>query len=246
MDALFVRLDWPASAPTPPATPARPATVSRTRRRLARLIPIRDRGRWHAADAQPGQRATNEVVWNDLRWTPASMGGGASGGGFSIASPRPPYQDGLGLSGHARATPDVSASASNFPGWPVELGGNWAIDGGTSGAAPLIAAAMAVLSADQQRRHRPPIGPANRTLLLPRQTRAEHDLRRRERHQQLHAEGAGLPGAARLRPRQRPRRAAVRGAGGEAPEAGLLPLSERARDQQGLNASISPRGSMLA
>lgn len=103
---------------------------------------------------------TNEVVWNDTLWTPASMGGGASGGRFSIASPRPPDQNGLGLPGQ-RATPDVSPSASNVPGWPVELGSTWTIDGGTTGSAPLVTAAMAVPSADQQRHHRPPIGPAN-------------------------------------------------------------------------------------
>jgi len=104
---------------------------------------------------------TNEVVWNDTLWTQASMGGGASGGGFPIASPRPRDRNGLGLPGHARATPDVSASAPNFPGWPVELGRTWTIDGGTTGSAPLVTAAMAVPSADQQRHHRPPIGPAN-------------------------------------------------------------------------------------
>jgi len=133
----YAGIAWPASSPYVTAVGGTRLTLNRANER------------------------TNEVVWNDTLWTPASMGGGASGGGFSIASPRPPYQNGLGLPGHARTTPDVSASASNFPGWPVELGGTWAIDGGTSGAAPLIASAMAVLSADQQRRHRPPIGPAN-------------------------------------------------------------------------------------
>ena len=51
--------------------------------------------------------------------------------------------------------------ASNFPGWPVELGGNWTVDAGTSASAPLVATAMAIISAQQQRRHRPPIGPAS-------------------------------------------------------------------------------------
>jgi hypothetical protein len=57
--------------------------------------------------------------------------------------------------------PDVAAAASSFPGWPVALGGTWLIDGGTSAAAPLIASAMAVLSADLRRRHLPAVGPAN-------------------------------------------------------------------------------------
>jgi kumamolisin len=103
----------------------------------------------------------DEVVWNDLQWTPASDGGGAGGGGFSLKSPRPPFQRGLGLRGNRRAVPDVSAAASSFPGWPVVLGGHWVIDAGTSAAAPLVAAAMAVVSADLQRHHLPPVGPAD-------------------------------------------------------------------------------------
>jgi subtilase family serine protease len=106
------------------------------------------------------QRA-GEVVWNDLRWISAANGGGVGGGGFSSVSPRPPFQSGLGLPGRMRATPDVSAVASQFPGWPVVLGGNWTTDAGTSGSAPLVASAMAVLSAGQRRLRRPPVGPAN-------------------------------------------------------------------------------------
>jgi kumamolisin len=103
----------------------------------------------------------NEVVWNDLQWTPASDGGGAGGGGFSLKSGRPPFQAGLGLPGNRRAVPDVSAAASSFPGWAVVLGGHWAVDAGTSAAAPLVAAAMAVVSVDLQRHHLPPVGPAD-------------------------------------------------------------------------------------
>jgi kumamolisin len=103
----------------------------------------------------------NEVVWNDLRWLTQDQGGGAGGGGLSLFSPRPPFQTELGLPGDTRAVPDVSASASNFPGWPVVLGGNWSVDGGTSAAAPLVASAMAVISANLRRHHLPPIGPAD-------------------------------------------------------------------------------------
>jgi kumamolisin len=109
----------------------------------------------------PSNQRADEVVWNDLQWTPASDGGGAGGGGFSLKSSRPPFQRGLGLRGNRRAVPDVSAVASSFPGWPVVLGGHWVLDGGTSAAAPLVAAAMAVVSADLQRQHLPPVGPAD-------------------------------------------------------------------------------------
>jgi subtilase family serine protease len=44
------------------------------------------------------------------------------------------------------------------------VGGNWLIDGGTSAAAPLVASAMAVISADLRRHHRPPLGPADGLL----------------------------------------------------------------------------------
>jgi subtilase family serine protease len=103
----------------------------------------------------------DEVVWNDLRWLKPGNGGGAGGGGLSSVSPRPPFQDGLGLAGDDRAVPDVSAAASSFPGWPVVNGGHWTLDGGTSAAAPLVASAMAVISANLRRRHLPPVGPAD-------------------------------------------------------------------------------------
>ena len=109
----------------------------------------------------PSNQRLDEVVWNDLKWTPASDGGGAGGGGFSLKSARPPFQLGLGLAGNRRAVPDVSAAASSFPGWPVVLGGHWTVDAGTSAATPLVAAAMAVVSADLQRQHLPPVGPAD-------------------------------------------------------------------------------------
>jgi kumamolisin len=109
------------------------------------------------------QRA-NEVVWNDLRWLPAAQGGGAGGGGSSSFSAKPPYQ--RAIAGNRRAEPDISANASNFPGWPVVLDGNWEVDGGTSAAAPLMASAFAVLDSDLRARHRPPLGPVNGLLYL--------------------------------------------------------------------------------
>jgi kumamolisin len=101
------------------------------------------------------------VVWNDLAFETVSKGAGAGGGGFSVASARPPFQRGLGLPGTARTMPDVSAVASAFPGWPVALNGHWVTDAGTSAATPLVATAMAILSSDQRARHRPGVGPGN-------------------------------------------------------------------------------------
>ncbi len=103
----------------------------------------------------------SEVVWNDAPWVSTLNPGGAGGGGYAFASARPPFQHGLKLPGTTRMVPDVSKAASEFPGWPVVLGGYWESDAGTSGAAPLVASAMAILSADQRRRGLPPIGPAD-------------------------------------------------------------------------------------
>jgi subtilase family serine protease len=112
----------------------------------------------------PANQRVNEVVWNDLQWTPANMGGGVGGGGLSSFSARPPYQRGLGLPGGRRGIPDVSANASNFPGYPVVLNGHWEEDAGTSAAAPLMAGAFALLDAAQRARGRPRLGPLNGLL----------------------------------------------------------------------------------
>jgi subtilase family serine protease len=131
----FQGVAWPASSPYVTAVGGSRLTLNRANQR------------------------TGEVAWNDLKWLSPSRGGGAGGGGYSIASPRPPFQDGLRLTGKTRAVPDVAAVASNLPGWPVVFAHHWVIDGGTSGATPLIATATAILSADQRRHGQPPIGP---------------------------------------------------------------------------------------
>jgi kumamolisin len=107
---------------------------------------------------------TNEVVWNDLRWATPMNGGGATGGGLSSVSARPPFQSGVPIAGSRRAVPDVAAHASMFPGWPVVLAGHWELDGGTSASTPLTASAFAVISAAQRAAGRPPLGPVNGLL----------------------------------------------------------------------------------
>ena len=132
----------------------------------------------------------DEVVWNDLPWLTAENGGGAGGGGFAAFSGRPAYQ--RGLAGRRRAVPDVSAHASMLPGWPVELGGNWLEDAGTSAASPLVASAFAVISANERAAGRPPLGPVNGLLYsLPRGRAVRH----RRRRQRLRPQGA-RPGTA--------------------------------------------------
>jgi subtilase family serine protease len=93
-----------------------------------------------------------ETAWN----TPAAAVGGsspeASGGGFSRLFPRPAYQDGIAGIGATRGVPDVAADADPSTGMALALsdGGQDHIligAGGTSAAAPLWAAVIAL--ADQ-------------------------------------------------------------------------------------------------
>ena len=104
---------------------------------------------------------SDEVVWNDLRWLGPSEGGGAGGGGLSLFSPRPPFQTGLGLPGDILLPcPTCPPLLRAFPAGPW----SWAGPGALTAAPappPLVASAMAVISANLRRHHLPPIGPAD-------------------------------------------------------------------------------------
>jgi subtilase family serine protease len=91
---------------------------------------------------------TGETAWN----TPPSQGGpAAGGGGFSQLFPRPAYQAGIAGIGATRGVPDVAADADHRPGMAIAFssgGKNYILGGGgTSAAAPLWAAVIAL--ADQ-------------------------------------------------------------------------------------------------
>jgi hypothetical protein len=51
-----------------------------------------------------------------------------------------------------------------LPGWPVVTNGHWIEDAGTSAAAPLAAAAFAVINAKLRAAHRPLLGPVDGLL----------------------------------------------------------------------------------
>ena len=106
----------------------------------------------------------NEVVWNDLRWLSPAMGGGAGGGGVADGYARPPYQRYIHVPGNRRATPDMAVHASMLPGYPIYANGQWLLDGGTSAAAPLAAAAFSTISTRLQAAGKPPLGPVNGLL----------------------------------------------------------------------------------
>jgi subtilase family serine protease len=101
------------------------------------------------------QRAS-EVVWNDSQYGEAAAGGG----GLALDTPRPAYQEGFNSSSE-RAVPDVSALADIEPGWPVFVDGELEPVGGTSGSSPFVAAATALVDAQQSTQHKPRIGLAN-------------------------------------------------------------------------------------
>jgi len=95
----------------------------------------------------------SETAWGLASGNPGNQGGSfqASGGGFSQLFARPAYQAGVPGIGAARGVPDVSADASDRTGVAVVFS-NGTQDtvqshGGTSAAAPIWAALMAL--ADQ-------------------------------------------------------------------------------------------------
>ena len=100
--------------------------------------------------ANPGP--WTEQVWNDGPY----YSEGAGGGGISAAFAMPAYQQTLGIvsgscaiAGGCREVPDVSADADPSSGYIVYdsvNGYDWTALGGTSGAAPLWAAVLAVVA----------------------------------------------------------------------------------------------------
>ena len=128
---------------------------------MAGGLAVRHERRRYAAGGQSPQPARDEVVWNDLHWLTSANGGGAGGGGVAFGYARPPYQRHIHVSGDRRATPDMAVHASMLPGYPIIANGQWILDGGTSAAAPLAAAAFSTISARLHATGEPPIGPVN-------------------------------------------------------------------------------------
>lgn len=101
-------------------------------------------------------------------WNESAVGGGAGGGGVSSSHAMPAYQSGAPSSLHVvnsnssgspcgaatgsycREVPDVSADADPYSGYVVYYNGSWTGIGGTSAAAPLWAAFMALTDASSK------------------------------------------------------------------------------------------------
>jgi kumamolisin len=120
-------------------------------------------------------RIEEELTWNDQPLASAGTGGGAS-----ILTPRRPWwQQGIHRYGQGRIVPDVSALADIVPGYaffctaqscreseaaePVRFPG-WSSVGGTSAAAPLTAAGVALVNQYLEVRGQPPLGFLNPLL----------------------------------------------------------------------------------
>jgi kumamolisin len=103
-----------------------------------------------------GNARAAETVWNDTDYGQKAAGGG----GVSAAVPRPHYQDKANTAAF-RALPDLSALADISPGWPVVTDSSLQTVGGTSGAAPLTAAAAAQVAGAERAAGRPPLGLVN-------------------------------------------------------------------------------------
>ena len=111
--------------------------------------------------ALPTGGTAGQTVWNDCQAAPSTTrrcardpDAGASGGGVSQLWTMPSWQSAAGATrlagastacaGYCREVPDVSADAAPDTGYVVYYRGGWEVLGGTSGAAPLWAAVMAV------------------------------------------------------------------------------------------------------
>jgi subtilase family serine protease len=104
----------------------------------------------------PGNTRVSETVWNDSVFGVS----GAGGGGVSRRQPRPAYQDGANAQSR-RAVPDVSALADTGPAWPDVINSTLQAVGGTSGSAPFVAAATALVVGSERSAGRPAVGLAN-------------------------------------------------------------------------------------
>jgi len=83
-------------------------------------------------------------VWNDLPWSGKDSAGG---GGPSIFVKAPAWQEGTNTGARMRTTPDVAFFGDPLPGYTIyrASNGGWYDDGGTSAAAPFLAASTALL-----------------------------------------------------------------------------------------------------
>lgn len=106
-----------------------------------------------------GTRAA-EIVWNDQPYFDGAVRNAVGAGGPSAVFNAPGYQRPLTWS-NTRSVPDISAMAGFFPALPIVAGGKIGQGDGTSQSSPMMAAAFALLSAQEVSRGRPRLGFVN-------------------------------------------------------------------------------------
>jgi len=118
-------------------------------------------------------RITKEVVWNH------GAGLGASGGGVSETFPLPAYQANAKVPVSVnpphfkgRGVPDISGNADPATGYQIRVDGRSAVFGGTSAAAPLVAALTALINQQLGK----PAGFLNTSLYAAAARKALHDI----------------------------------------------------------------------
>lgn len=122
-------------------------------------------------ELSPKNRIKKQIVWND--WPIQPSGGG---GGSSLLYPRTPWwQSGIHSYQLGRKVPDIAALADVYPGYAIYCTAaecepkqdavfGWESIGGTSAAAPLMAAGVALADQYAARHRQPPLGFVNPLL----------------------------------------------------------------------------------
>jgi subtilase family serine protease len=108
----------------------------------------------------PNGTRAGESVWNSQPNAGGAVGNLVGTGGPSASFDAPWYQNPL-TRNNVRSVPDISAMAGPSPGLPIVYQGTISPNGGTSQSSPMMAAALAMISAREGQAKRPPIGFAN-------------------------------------------------------------------------------------
>lgn len=123
-----------------------------------------------------GTRA-GEIPWNDTPYLGGAVGNLLGTGGPSASFNAPAYQQPV-TRNDTRSVPDIAVMAGPFPSLPVVQNGVIQPNGGTSQSSPMMAAAMALLSAAERDAGRPTIGFPNPWLydVVKRQPQTVYDV----------------------------------------------------------------------
>lgn len=113
----------------------------------------------------------------ETAWTYQSRAnGGATGGGFSNVFPQPAYQSTLHVQASGRGLPDVALNADPATGYQIVFRGQNAVVGGTSVAAPVFAALVALANQRRAASGKQPLSGLTQRLYTNAQPFPYHDI----------------------------------------------------------------------